>query len=147
MIKRELKASIDIHALPEDVWRVLMNFPAYLEWSRYLLSIEGPAVPGSYLRIRRGSSEREFRVFKAMVLQVTPGKTFRWLANTGVPGVLDREHGFFLEYLVDGGTRLRQTEIFGGLLTPFLWRRLEPVTAEGLAAFNHAIKRHVETGR
>lgn len=145
MTRRELKASIDIQALPEEVWRVLMDFPAYLEWSRYLLSVEGSAVPGSFLHIRLGRSERDFRLWKAMVLQVTPAKTFRWLANPGVPGLLDREHGFFLEYLLDGGTRLRQTVSFSGILPLFLWRRLEPATAEGCTDFNNAIKRRVES--
>lgn len=143
MIRRELKATIDIQAPPEEVWRVLLDFPAYLDWSRYLLSVTGPAVPGSYLHIRYGS-ERKFRFLKALVLQVTPTKTFRWLSNLGVPGLLDREHGFFLEYIFDGGTRLRQTVSFGGFLAPFLWRQLEPLTAEGCTDFNHAIKRRAE---
>lgn len=145
MMKRELKASIDIEAPPEDVWQVLMDFPSYLEWSKFLLSIEGPAVPGSRLRIRRGTADSKFQVFKPMVLQVTRAHSFRWLGNLGIPGLLDREHGFFLEYLFGGGTRLRQTEIFGGFLTPLLWRRLEASTADGLAAFNRALKRRVES--
>lgn len=144
MIRRELKMTVDIHAPPEEVWRALLDFPAYLDWSRYLLSVEGPAVPGSFLRIRYGS-ERKFRFLKTLVLQVTPTKTFRWLANPGVPGLLDREHGFFLEYIFDGGTRLRQTVSFGGFLAPFLWRRLESLTAEGCTDFNNAIKRRVES--
>lgn len=147
MISRELKASVDIQAMPEEVWRVLLDFPAYLEWSRYLLSVEGPAVPGSFLHLRIGHSEREFHLVRALVLQVTPAKTFRWLANPGVPGLLDREHGFFLEYLLDGGTRLRQTVSYGGFLAPFLWRRLEPLTNDGLTDFNNAIKRRVESHR
>lgn len=145
MIHRGLRASVDIRAMPEEVWRVLLDFPAYLEWSRYLLSVEGPPVPGSFLRLRIGHTEREFRLVKALVLQVTPGKIFRWLANLGVPGLLDREHGFFLEHLFNGGTRLRQTVSFGGFLAPFLWRRLEPFTSDGLADFNNAIKQRVES--
>ncbi|MGH8278771.1 MAG: SRPBCC family protein, partial [Gammaproteobacteria bacterium] len=140
MIRRELEVSVDIRATPEEVWRVLLDFPAYLEWSCYLLSVEGPAVPGSYLRIRCGA-EQKFSLLKALVLQVTPSKTFRWLAAWGVPGLLDREHGFFLEYALEGSTRLRQTVRFGGFLTPILWRRLEPFSAEGCTEFNNAIKR------
>ncbi|MGA9852493.1 MAG: SRPBCC domain-containing protein [Gammaproteobacteria bacterium] len=145
MIKRELKASVDIKAPPEAVWRVLLDFPAYPEWSEFLTNIEGPAVPGSRLRIRLASAGGKVYTFKPMVLQVTRARTFRWLGNLGVPGLLDGEHGFFLEYLFGGGTRLRQTEIFGGLLAPLLWRRLEPSTAQGFAAFNRALKRRTES--
>jgi hypothetical protein len=144
-MKRELKASVDIQAPPEEVWQVLMDFPGYLEWSKFLLSIEGPAVPGSFLRIRVGNTDKQFRVYKPMVLQVTRLRSFRWLTNLWVPGLLDWEHSFWLEYLYDGGTRLRQTGIFGGFLAPWVWRRLEPDVSEGIAAFNHALKRRVES--
>ncbi|MGB9429180.1 MAG: SRPBCC domain-containing protein [Gammaproteobacteria bacterium] len=144
-MKRELKASIDIHAPPEVVWQALLDFPSYPEWSEFLLQIEGPAIPGSRLRIRIASGGGS-RVFKPMVLQVTRTRVLRWFGNLWVPGLLDGEHGFFLEYLFGGGTRLRQTESFSGVLTPWLWRRLEPPTAEGFAAFNRALKRRVESG-
>jgi len=144
-MKRELKASVDIRATPEEVWEVLMDFPSYLDWSKFLLSIEGPAVPGSYLHIRVGDADNQFRVYNPMVLQVTRQRSFRWLTNLWVPGLLDWEHGFFLEYLLDGGTRLRQTASFGGFLAPWLWRRLERIAAEGIAAFNRAIKKRAES--
>ena len=144
-MKRELKASVDMRAAPEEVWEVLMDFPGYLDWSKFLLSIEGPAVPGSRLRIRLGHTDNQFRVYNPMVMQVTRQRSFRWLTNLWVPGLLDWEHGFFLEYLLDGGTRLRQTATFGGFLVPWLWRRLESVAAEGIAAFNRALKQRAES--
>ncbi|MGH8378215.1 MAG: SRPBCC family protein [Gammaproteobacteria bacterium] len=146
MMQRELKASIDIKAPPESVWQVLLDFPRYPEWSEFLAHIEGPAVPGSRLRVGMVGTNGSANVFKPMVLQVTPARTFRWLGNLGVPGLLDREHGFFLEYLFGGSTRLRQTVIFSGFLAPLLWRRLEPPTSEGFAAFNDALKQRVESG-
>jgi hypothetical protein len=144
-VKHELKASVDVRATPEEVWDVLMDFPGYLDWSKFLLSIEGPAVPGSRLRIRLGRADNQFRVYQPMVLQVTRQRSFRWLHNLGVPGLLDWEHGFLLEYLHDGGTRLRQSATFGGFLAPWVWRRLEPTAAEGIAAFNRALKRRAES--
>lgn len=145
MMKRGLKASIDINAPPEAVWEVLMDFPRYPEWSVFLAHIEGPAVPGSRLSVTLEPSGGKMHVFKPMVLQVTRLRTFRWLGCLGVPGLFDGEHGFFLEYLFGGHTRLRQTEQFGGLLTPLLWPRLESATAEGFAAFNRALKERAES--
>ncbi|MGH8283309.1 MAG: SRPBCC family protein [Gammaproteobacteria bacterium] len=145
MMQHELKVSIDIKAPPEAVWQVLLDFPRYPEWSEFLVQIEGPAVPGSRLWVRLAGTNGDAHVFKPTVLQVTPARTFRWLGNLGVPGLLDGEHGFFLEYRFGGHTRLRQTEIFSGFLAPFLWRRLELPTAAGFAAFNHALKQRVES--
>ncbi|MGH8397900.1 MAG: SRPBCC family protein [Gammaproteobacteria bacterium] len=145
MMQHELKASIDIKAPPEAVWQVLLDFPRYLEWSEFLVHIDGPAVPGSRLRVGIVDANGNAQVFKPEVLQVTPVRTFRWLGSLGVPGLLDREHGFFLEYLFGGSTRLRQTVIFSGFLTPLLWRRLESPTLEGFAVFNDALKQRAES--
>lgn len=145
MMKRALKASIDINATPEVVWQVLLDFSNYSEWSEFLVNVEGPAVPGSRLRVTLAPANGKIRVFRPMVLQVTPPRTFRWVEHLGVPGLLDGEHGFFLEYLFGGRTRFRQTETFDGFLTLLLWRRLEAPTAEGFAAFNRALRRQAES--
>ena len=57
MMKRAIKASIDILVSPESVWQVLMDFPSYPQWSKFLLDIEGQAVPGSYLRVIRMAAD------------------------------------------------------------------------------------------
>lgn len=145
MMRRGLKASIDINASPEAVWQTLMDFAHYREWSTFLLNVEGPAVPGSCVRITLSMANGRPRAFKPMVLQATPPRVFRWLGHLGVPGLFDGEHGFFLEYLFGGGTRLRQTLEFGGFLTPFLWHRIESPMAQGLADFNRALKKRVES--
>ncbi len=145
MMKRAIKASIDILAPPESVWQVLMDFPSYRQWSKFLLDIEGQAVPGSYLRVMRMAADGRPRILKPMVLQVTPPRAFRWLDHFGIPGLLDAEHGFTLEYQFGGHTRVRQTGEFSGLLTPFLWRRFEAPVTRGFAAFNRALKKRAES--
>jgi len=145
MMKRAIKASIDILAPPETVWGVLMDFPRYPEWSKFLLNIEGRAVPGSYLHVMLMTADGKPNIFKPVVLQVTPPRAFRWLDHLGVPGLFDREHSFNLEYQFGGHTRVRHTEEFGGLLTPFLWRRFEAPVTRGFVAFNHALKKRAES--
>jgi hypothetical protein len=146
-MKRAIKASIDIHVSPEIVWDVLMDFPSYPKWSKFLLSIEGHAIPGSRLQVMQTTASGEERVFSPVVLQVTPPTTFRWLERLGVPGLFDREHTFTLEYQFGGHTRVRQSEEFGGLLTPFSRRWFEPPTADEFTVFNRALKKRAESRR
>ncbi len=146
-MKRVIKASIDIHAPPEKVWEVLMDFPRYSEWSKYLLSIEGRAVPGSYLYITQLAANDQTREFKSMVLQATAPRSFRWIERLWFSGLLDREHEFALEYQFGGHTRVRQSEEYGGFLTLFLSRSFESVASDGFAAFNLALKKRTESRR
>jgi len=142
MKKHTIKASIDVHAPPETVWRVLMDFPRYPDWSKFLLSIEGRAIPGSYLRVLFKTTAGRSHVLKPLVLQVAPPRTF--LCHLGVSGVFDGEHGFTLEYQLGGHTRVRQMGEFAGLLLPVLWRRFDPPASRGFTAFNRALKKVAE---
>jgi len=144
---RVIKASIDIRTPPEKVWEVLMDFPRYSEWSKYLLSIEGRAVLGSNLYITQMAANGQTREFKSKVLQATPPRSFRWLEHLWAPGLLDREHEFALEYQFGDHTRVRQTEEYGGFLTLFLSRSFESTAGNGFAAFNLALKKRAESRR
>ncbi|HET7931539.1 MAG TPA: SRPBCC domain-containing protein, partial [Rhodanobacteraceae bacterium] len=129
------------------VWRVLLDFPHYPDWNPFVVRIEGEAEVGARLHVSlRTQDGRQYR-FRPGVLQVTPPIVLRWLGHLVVPGVLDGEHGFFLDPLPGGGTRFRQEERFQGLLAPLLWRRLEAVTAAGFEAFNTALKQRAESGK
>jgi hypothetical protein len=146
-MKRAIKASIDIHAPPEKVWEALLDFPRYSEWSKFLQSIEGRAVPGSHLYITQMTANGQTREFKATVSQVTPPRSFRWIEHLWVPGLLDREHEFALEYQFGGHTRVRQTEEIGGFLKIFLERWFDPPVESDFTSFNRALKRRTESRR
>lgn len=147
MRKQNVKASIDINAPPETVWDVLMDFHSYPNWSTDLITIEGKAVPGSRLQVVQKTASGKLRVFSPEVLQVTPPKAFRWLESTGLPGLCDREHGFMLEYLFGGHTRIRQYEEIGGMLAFLLQRWLNLPEESEFADFNRALKKRAEARR
>lgn len=146
-MKRVIKASIDIQVPPEKVWEALMDFPRYSEWSKYLLSIEGRAVPGSYLYVTQIAENGSTREFKCMVLQATPPRSLRWMEHLWVPGLLDREHEFALEYQFGGHTRVRQAEECSGLLMLLFGRWVEQPVESDFAAFNRALKKRSESRR
>lgn len=137
---------MDIDAPPAAVWRVLLDFPRYHEWSSFLVDIAGMAEPGTRLRITVQLSPDGSRyVFTPTVLQVTRPFALRWLGRLWLPGLFDGEQGFLLEPLGGGRTRLRHGGEFNGFLALLLWRRITAVTAAGFLAFNQSLKRRVES--
>ena len=137
---------MDIDAPPEAVWRVLLDFPRYHEWSRFLVEIAGTAEPGARLRVTvQASRDGSQYVFKPTVLQVTRPFALRWLGRLWLPGLFDGEQGFLLEPLGGGRTCLRHGGEFNGFLAPLLWRRINTVVAAGFSAFNQSLKRRVES--
>jgi hypothetical protein len=80
-----------------------------------------------------------------VVLEATEGLRLRWLGRLGMPGILDAHHSFLLEAGENGGTRLRQTEDFSGVLVPVVARSLDRHTLPAFAAMNEALKRRVES--
>ncbi len=137
--------TIDIDAPMDEVWRVLVDFPAHREWSA--APIEGRAVVGS--RISIGTPGMGFR---PVVTVVEPGRELRWIGTLGWRGILRGEHSFVLSANEDGTTRLVNHEDYTGALVT-LARPLmgaSPGTRagdNGYAAFNRALKRRVESLR
>ncbi|HEX5340642.1 MAG TPA: SRPBCC domain-containing protein [Gammaproteobacteria bacterium] len=92
---RRIETCIDIQATPEQVWRVLLDFPRYPEWNPFLIRIEGVAEAGARLRIVLQPPGGRVQRFRPGVLQVTPAKALRWLGRLGCRGCSTANTGSF----------------------------------------------------
>jgi hypothetical protein len=82
--------------------------------------------------------------FRPTVLAAEPGRELRWLGHLLVPGIFDGEHRWLIEEAGPGRLRFTQSERFGGILVPLLWKKLrDGGTAKGLRAMNEALARRV----
>lgn len=115
---RRIASEVQISARPEEVWAVLTDFERFHEWNPFLVRAAGRAEPGQRLslRFRLPDSGREM-VFKPTVLVSEPPRLLRWRGRLGVTGVFDGLHAFELTPR-EGGTHVRQTETFTGVLVP-----------------------------
>jgi hypothetical protein len=140
---KELRASVEIHATPEQVWEVLMDFESYPTWNPFITSLSGVAEPGAKLTARLEAPEGPAMTFKPTVLRADASREFRWLGRLGLPRIFDGEHIFELE-AHEGGTRFVQREEFrGALVTPMLaW--LGKSTEAGFRQMNEALKSRSE---
>jgi hypothetical protein len=140
----EITAATEIDATPERVWAVLTDTAAYPTWNPFLRRLEGSLEVGSTLTVDlRPREDATPRTMTPRVVDVTPGRSFAWLGQIAVPGVLDGRHAFTVEPMSDGSSRFVQHERLSGLLVPFFRTLLTVDTPRGFAAMNDALATRV----
>ena len=145
---KELRTEIEFDGTPEEVWAVLADLPAYAEWNPFIVKIDGEPRAGSKLEVRMEPEGERAMTFRPTVLEAEPGRELRWLGHLGVPGIFDGEHRWLIEEAGPGRVRFTQSERFGGILVPLLWKKLrDGGTAKGFRAMNEALARRVAERR
>jgi hypothetical protein len=141
---KELTTQIEFEGTPQEVWDVLADLPAYAEWNPFIKKIDGEAKTGAKLEVRMEPEGERAMTFRPMVLSAEPGRELKWLGHLLVPGIFDGEHRWLIEDAGSGKVRFTQSERFGGILVPFLWKKLrDGGTAKGFRAMNEALARRV----
>jgi len=141
---RELTTQIEFEGTPQEVWNVLADLPAYAEWNPFIKKIDGEAKTGAKLEVRMEPEGERAMTFRPTVLSAEPGRELKWLGHLLVPGIFDGEHRWLIEDAGSGKVRFTQSERFGGILVPFLWKKLrDGGTAKGFRAMNEALARRV----
>jgi hypothetical protein len=133
-----ITTTVEIDAVPEAVWDVLVDFPAYGEWSNFS-SAEGTAQVGSRLTMRMPGFK-----FRPTVTVMAPGQELQWTGTLLSERLFHGKHSFVLDPQPDGTTRLTNHEEFSGALVALTQRFVKRNDDNGYAAFNAGLKRHVE---
>jgi len=144
---RELVATIDIEASPDEVWQVLTDFDRYPEWNPFITEIRGVPEEGARLQVRIEPPDGRSISFAPEVRRAAETVQLTWLGRVLVPGVFDGEHSFEirpLEIADPRRVRFTQRERFRGLLVPLLWRSLDRDTRRGFEQMNEALKDRAE---
>jgi hypothetical protein len=145
---KELRTEIEFDGTPREVWEVLTDLPSYAEWNPFIVKIDGEPRRGSKLEVRMEPQGERVMTFRPTVLEAEPGRELRWLGHLGVPGIFDGEHRWLIEEAGPGRVRFTQSERFGGILVPLLWKKLrDGGTAKGFRAMNEALARRVAERR
>ena len=137
---KELRTEIEFEGTPGEVWEVLADLPAYGEWNPFIKKIDGEARTGAKLEVRMEPEGERAMTFRPTVLTAEPGHELKWLGHLLVPGIFDGEQGWLIEEAGPGRVRFTQSERFGGILVPLLWKKLrDGGTAKGFRAMNEAL--------
>lgn len=97
---KEIKTEILIHATPEKVWSILINFDDYPNWNPFIKSIKGEVKAGNNITARIEPPEAKGMTFKPKVLTYETNKELKWLGRLLFSGLFDGEHTF---ELIDNG--------------------------------------------
>jgi hypothetical protein len=141
---KELRTEIESDGTPEEVWGVLSDLTAFSEWNPFIERIDGEFRVGAKLDVRLQPVDERGITMHPTVLIVEPGRELGWIGHLMIPGVLDGEHRFTIEAAGPDRVRFVQSERFGGILLPMLWKKLrDGGTARGFLAMNEALARRV----
>ena len=141
---KELTTEIEFEGTSQEVWDVLTDLPAYAQWNPFIKQIDGEPRTGAKLEVRMEPEGERAMTFRPTVLTAEPGREFKWLGHLLVPGIFDGEHRWLIEETESGRVRFTQSERFGGILVPLLWKKLrDGGTAKGFRAMNEALAARV----
>lgn len=145
---KELRTEIEFEGTPEEVWAVLTDLPAYPEWNPFIERIDGELLVGGKLDVRLQPVDERGITMHPTVLVAEPGRELRWIGHLMIPGIFDGQHSFLIEEAGPGRVRFVQSERFGGILLPLMWKKLrDGGTAKGFRAMNEALARRVAERR
>lgn len=113
--RRPVNSTVDIDASKQAVWDVLIDCPAYREWTPFM-RIQGAAELGTRLIVHMSAGGGHGMSFKPKVLAASPAEELRWLGRLGIRGIVDGEHYFIVTTNVDGTTHLDHGEPISGVL-------------------------------
>lgn len=139
-----IREVVEVDASPAVVWRHLVDLPGWSAWNHLSPQAVGVPEAGGTMRLVI-PGPLGLRVPSAVCMEeVTPEHALVWSGSLPVPGLFAAVHGFDLEALPGGRTRIVHHETFRGLLVrPLLWL----LGARGGArhrAVNEALKAVVE---
>jgi len=84
-VSNKIETEILIHAVPERVWAVLMDFGAYPAWNPFILAIEGKAESGETLRVTMRPPGGKAQRFEPKVLRADAPEAFVCAARCPSP--------------------------------------------------------------
>jgi hypothetical protein len=123
------------------VWAVLTDLDRYPEWNPLFREASGQVVVGNRITLRSvHPANGRLMTVKPRITAADPGAELRWVAS--LPGIISGEHRFMLTP-EDGGTRVEQSETFGGLLSVFSGKTFTKAEAQ-FRGLNEALKKRVE---
>ena len=145
---KELRTEIEFDGTPQEVWTTLTDLQTYPQWNPFIEKVDGELTVGAKLDVRLQPVDERGITMHPTVLAAEPGRELRWIGHLMIPGIFDGEHRFLIEETGPSRVRFTQSERFGGIMVPFLWKKLrDGGTAKGFRAMNEAIARRVAERR
>jgi len=139
---REVKAEIEVHAAPQQVWTVLTDFAAYTIWNPYISPAKGQARPGTQLELTLHGGGGSM-TYEPTVVTAQPNRELSWSGRMIGAVMFERVQTFTIVSLGPHRVRLVAEERFKGLAVP-LARSITDDAAHGLDIMSKALRTRAE---
>ncbi|HRG78728.1 MAG TPA: SRPBCC domain-containing protein [Cyclobacteriaceae bacterium] len=141
--RKIIVTEIIINAPAGRVWSVLTNLAGYEKWNPFLIKSEGEIKANTKLInvMRNGTGTM---TFKPVVQRVEPMVYFDWIGHLFLPGIFDGHYYFKIQTISDSRVKLIHGELFSGILSSFIFRKIRNDTRLNFAKMNQALKNEVE---
>jgi hypothetical protein len=134
-----IATSIDIAAPIEQVWALLTGFDDYARWNRYIVRIDGAALPGTTVTVHAiMQSGAALMVQSADVIAVAP-YAMHWRGGLPDRSRFCGDHHFQLDALPTG-CRFNHFEDFSGMQAATILAAHSETIAANFALFNQSLK-------
>ncbi len=141
---KEISTEIKINASKEKIWQILTDFEQYSAWNPFIKQINGNVSVNEKITVKIQPPEAKEMTFKPKVLSYKKNQEFSWKGRLLLPGIFDGEHKFQLRDNLDGTTTFIHSEVFKGILVPFLKKNLDVNTRNGFVLMNEKLKELAE---
>jgi hypothetical protein len=113
----EVRHEIVVNAPAQKVWQAIIDLKQYKQWNSQLAYLGGQIELGATIHLKLSVDGATPYEFRPIISQWQEGKSFAWLAITGVPKLFDGEHFFEIAPLDSQKTRLVNRETYSGVIS------------------------------
>jgi hypothetical protein len=140
----EIKTEIEINAMPEVVWKTLVDFNNWKNWNPIVSEVLGVPTLGSKLSVTMcGKDGKAAQKYQPIIFIFESPKSFRWRAKMGAEFLFTNDKIIELEKTI-AGTRMIHRELFNGFLATLFWKQMKMFVPGMLNSMNVALKKQVE---
>lgn len=141
--------ALDLHhetviaASAEQVWRELIDADRWNEWNPTLRDVDGPLVPGTWVRMRLRLGPVTVPM-RQHVQAVEANRLLSWRSRNVADGIMDVHRTFSIVPRPDGGIVLTQRETARGVVAPLAFPLLRRSILTGYDRLGRALKARIE---
>jgi hypothetical protein len=143
--KFEVRHDVIINSPIQNVWETIIDFKKYENWNSQLRYLGGTIALNEVIHLKLSVEGATSYEFKPTISQWEEGKSFAWIARTGLPRIFDGEHFFEIKSNPDGTTTVVNREEYRGVLS-LLMQQLPAMklAPKGFEKMNAELKSHIE---
>lgn len=143
--KFEARNDVIINSPAQNVWETIIDFNNYKNWNSQLFYLGGTIALNEVIHLKLSVEGATPYEFKPTISKWKEGKSFAWIARTGLPRIFDGEHFFEIESNQDGTTTVVNREEYRGVLS-LLMQQLPAMklAPKGFKKMNVELKNFIE---